>query len=350
MAATTSATTSTSTATRPSTISTCGDFVLRGGASSPLGGLTVSLCSSFGRSPSLGPGFVVTGGAYPVGRLHKPPARRRPGHGHRPGWVDASHARWSSRGSRAPAEVGRPPGDDLAAAMTVGMRVLVDRASHVHDMGGDVTDDDLVTLYATPAADWLRVNMVSTVDGAATGDDGLTGSVNNPTDHRVFHALRRMADAIVVGAGTARAEGYRPTDRPTVVVSRRGRLPVHLRGGPVGSVLLVTCASAEGLAEAREILGSDQVAVLGSESVDLGAMRAELADRGLRGLLSEGGPHLFRDMLAAGAVDELCATTVPSVLAGVHPRIAAGPPVDVRLDLRLLLEENGTLLGRWFVS
>lgn len=243
------------------------------------------------------------------------------------------------------------------------MQVLIDRVSPARApapaapapsaaaaAGHDITEELLEGLYAAPVPSWLRVNMVGTVDGSATGEDGLTGSVNNPADRRVFRALRRLADGIVVGAGTARAEGYRPTDRPTVVVSRRGDVPERLRGGPTGSVLLVTCRTAEALAEAREVLGPDQVLVLGDHSVDLASLRAALAMRGLVNLLSEGGPHLLRDLLAARAVDELCATVVPRLVAGDGPRIAAGPALDVPVDLRLLLEEDGTLLGRWFVA
>ncbi len=88
------------------------------------------------------------------------------------------------------------------------------------DPGG--AEPDLAHLYAAPADPWLRVNMVSTLDGAASGDNGRSGSINNAVDKRVYDQLRALADAIVVGAGTARAEGYAPVDRPTVVVSRRG--------------------------------------------------------------------------------------------------------------------------------
>jgi riboflavin biosynthesis pyrimidine reductase len=230
------------------------------------------------------------------------------------------------------------------------MRALIDRVSEAPTAAEDISEDELRLLYAAPSAAWLRVNMVSTVDGAATGEDGLTGSVNNAADHQVFHALRRMADAIVVGAGTARAEGYRPTDRPTVVVSRRGDVPVALRGGPPGSVLLVTRQGAVGLAEARSLLGAEHVMVLGTDTVDLGSLRAALAERGMNDLLSEGGPHLLRDLLGAGAVDEVCTTVVPRIAAGGGPRITAGLPIDVPLDLRLLLEQDGTLLARWFVT
>ena len=54
-------------------------------------------------------------------------------------------------------------------------------------------------------------------------------------------------------------------------------------------------------------------------------------------------------LLLAGVVDELCLTQVPAVVAGQHPRITVGEDVALALELRLLLEDAGTLLGRWFV-
>lgn len=210
-------------------------------------------------------------------------------------------------------------------------------------------DDDLATLYAAPRLPWLRVNMITTLDGAATGESGTSNSINNAVDKRVFDALRGLADAVVVGAGTARIEGYRPAAVPIVVVSRSGAVPTTLRGAAAGQVVLATCASSPHLAEARELLGPDHVLTLGSHRVDLAELRQRLADRGLRDLLSEGGPHLLHDLLAQGVADELTATVVPRLVAGVTPRIVEGPQLDVPLDLRLLLEEDGTLLGRWFV-
>lgn len=215
--------------------------------------------------------------------------------------------------------------------------------------GDDLSDEDLRALYAAPSLPWLRVNMVSTLDGSATGSDGRSGGINDSADHRVFHILRAMADAIVVGAGTARAEGYGPGETPIVLVSRSGSVPETLRGAPTGSVLMATVAHAEHLAEARAVLGADQVLVTGTHRVDLAAMKSLLVERGWSDLLCEGGPHLLRDLLDQGAADELTATVVPRVLAGEHPRIAAGPPIDVLLSLNCLLEENGTLLARWIL-
>jgi riboflavin biosynthesis pyrimidine reductase len=231
------------------------------------------------------------------------------------------------------------------------MRVLMNDFDGLDELDGrdELSDGDLARLYAPPALPWLRVNMVSTIDGSATGSSGRSGSINNEADGRVFRLLRSTADAIVVGAGTARAEGYRPTDRPIVLVSRRATVPELLRGAEPGAVLMATVSTAEHLDEARELLGPDHVMVLGSHLVDLAGLREHLVARGWANLLSEGGPHLLRDLVDQGVADELTATFVPRLVAGQHPRITGGPPVDVALSLRLLLEDDGTLLGRWFI-
>jgi riboflavin biosynthesis pyrimidine reductase len=209
-------------------------------------------------------------------------------------------------------------------------------------------DGDLRELYAAPHTPWLRVNMVSTIDGAATGESGLTASINNAPDQRVFHLLRELADCVVIGAGTARIEGYPPLDVPTVVVSRSGDVPEKMRDAETGQVLLATVGVAAGLEAARDVLGTDQVLVLGSHRVDLGSLKHALVERGFQDILCEGGPHLLRDLLDQGVADEVDCTFVPRMVAGTHPRITDGPPVDVPLRLHTLVEEDGTLLGRWF--
>jgi len=211
-------------------------------------------------------------------------------------------------------------------------------------------DDDLRALYAPPDEPWLRVNFVSTVDGAATGDDGTSRSINNGADKLVFDLLREMSDAVVVGAGTVRIEGYAVGRKPLVVVSRSGSVPATQRSAEQGKVLMATVSTAPYLDEARSILGQDNVLVLGSHRVDLARLKDELVLRGFRHLLSEGGPHLLRDLLDQGVADELDTTIVPRVISGSHRRITDGPPVDVPLRLATLAEHDGTLLARWLVE
>ena len=66
-------------------------------------------------------------------------------------------------------------------------------------------------------------------------------------------------------------------------------------------------------------------------------------------MLCEGGPHLLRDLLAAGVVDELCTTIVPRLLGGEHPRIRTARPSTYRCGCTRCSRSDGTLLGRWFV-
>ncbi|MGZ8740357.1 MAG: dihydrofolate reductase family protein, partial [Gaiellaceae bacterium] len=75
-----------------------------------------------------------------------------------------------------------------------------------------------------------------------------------------------------------------------------------------------------------------------------------LAERGVSSVLSEGGPSLFADLVAADVLDEVCLTVVPQLLGGDHPRIATGADAAAELRLTTLLEEDGTLLGRWSVE
>jgi len=209
----------------------------------------------------------------------------------------------------------------------------------------------LAELYAVPpdAESWLRVNMVSTVDGAATGESGDSKSINNEADKQVFDLLRKQADVLVVGAGTLRTEGYAVPGKPLVVVSRRAAVPPSLADAPAGRILMATVSSSPGLAEARERLGADHVLVCGSHRIDLAHLKSELVGRGFRNLLSEGGPHLLRDLLDQECVDELDTTIVPRVIGGTHPRITDGPPIDVAARLHTLVEIDGTLLARWLV-
>ncbi len=207
---------------------------------------------------------------------------------------------------------------------------------------GRVSAGTLDTLYAFPRGRTLRANFVSTVDGGAAGRDGRSGSINTGPDEQIFHRQRALADAILVGAGTALAESYGPARVPLVVVSGRGTLPPTLSSERSGRTILLTSA-----ASGREDRGDTWV--LGDTEIDFDAALARLASQGMPHVLCEGGPTLFTSLLSQGLVDELAATTAPRLVAGDGPRMAHGPFVDVPLDLWHLLEEDGTLLALWRV-
>lgn len=225
------------------------------------------------------------------------------------------------------------------------MRVLVDNAGA--GVSTDLDDEGVRLLYRSPQQPWWRTNMVSTLDGAATGESGLSGSINNDADHAVFHALRAIADVVVVGAGTARAEGYRPTHVPIVLVSNSAAVPEKLQGAEPGQVIMVTTAHAPQLSAAEDLLGPAYVWVLGQHAVDLPALKQRLDGHGWGEILSEGGPAFLGDGIRAGVVDELCVTYAPLTVAGEHRRIVTGAPLTTDWQLHTLLEAEGTLLARY---
>lgn len=210
---------------------------------------------------------------------------------------------------------------------------------------------DLHRAYAWPEDRCLRVNFVSTLDGAASLD-GRSASLGGSSDKAVFSHLRATCDVILVGAATASVEHYGPARAPVAVVSARlspapdGRL---FRPGPgTATPLVLTCAAAP--ADRRAALSRvAEVIDCGDESVDLALLVAALEGRGLRRVLCEGGPTLFAALLAAGVVDELCLTVAPVLAAGDAPRITGGPSLPAPLPgtLLSLLEEDSTLLARY---
>jgi riboflavin biosynthesis pyrimidine reductase len=232
--------------------------------------------------------------------------------------------------------------------------------------GGDgpLDDEELADAYA-PEGPGLRVNFVTSADGAvelAGFSEGLSG----PADRRVFGVLRMRCEALLVGAGTLRHEGYgavRLDERrrawrtsrglppyPTLIVVSR-RLALDPRQGafadaPVRPIVL-TCATAPAAAAAALAAVADVVTV-GEDEVDLRAGLGLLRERGLAHLLSEGGPHVLGALTAEDLVDELCLTVSPLLAGPGAGRItagAAGPPRS--LSLRHVLAAEGMLLLRY---
>lgn len=227
---------------------------------------------------------------------------------------------------------------------------------------------DLAEAYAYPPglADraWVRANMVASVDGAATVD-GRSAGLGGAADKQVFGVLRGLCDAVLVGAGTARTEGYRalrarPEHAATrsargqppapVLVLVSGRLDLDpdsaLFHGGAARTVVVTGSTAD--ARSRDRLAEvAEVVVAGEDRVDVGRALDALAARGLVRVLCEGGPQLLGDVVAAGRLDELCVTVSPHLVGGDAPRIVAGAAAPTSLDLVQVLEQDGVLLARY---
>ncbi len=219
------------------------------------------------------------------------------------------------------------------------------------------------------AAPHLRLNMVQGLDGRATDAAAVSGGLGGDGDFAVFVALRALADAILVGAGTARAEDYGPhrirpslairrradgrtEPAPIVVVTRSAALDpaARLFGEARTPTVVLTCAAAP--PERRQALAAvADVIVAGEEAVDLAeGLRRLREDRGLAHVLCEGGPSLNADLLAAGLVDEVCTTIAPQLAGGSGPGIVEGLTGRVDLALARLLTDGAELFASYRVA
>jgi riboflavin biosynthesis pyrimidine reductase len=196
--------------------------------------------------------------------------------------------------------------------------------------------------------------------------DGRSAGLGGPGDQQIFDVLRMVCDALVVAAGTVRAENYDALrlDAPRrewriahglaefplmVIVSRALRLdPAQeiFLDAPIRPIVVTHSGADAGrraaLAEVADIITA------GDGEVDLPRALAELHGRGATQVLCEGGPRLLGAMTAADLVDEVCLTVSPLLAGGDAGRMAAGPPGDLRpMALRHILTDDDMLFLRY---
>jgi riboflavin-specific deaminase-like protein len=253
------------------------------------------------------------------------------------------------------------------------MRLLYHRNDPVSSDA--ITEDRLVELYRHPlpsggARTLVRSNFVSSLDGSVQGRDGRSGSINTSSDQHVFALQRAHADAILVGAGTVRAEGYRGVDladwqqqirtaeglgsHPTlVIVTGSLNLAPDIAtptDAEVGPVAIITVATRD---EARLDRFRDSGCTVVQQEharVDLGEALGWLADQGLRRVLCEGGPSLHQELLAGNHLDELCLTLAPLVVGGRGMRSTSGEAIEPVQEFDLvhsLYADDGALFTRY---
>jgi len=190
---------------------------------------------------------------------------------------------------------------------------------------------------------WVIVNMIASADGATTVE-GLSGGLGGPGDRAIFSLLRALADVVLVGASTVRAEHYGPprkAGQKVAVVSRSAELDwtADLFTSGAGIAVLPEDGDAVPVPTIRG----------GRGDVDLAAVLRQLDGEVV---LAEGGSTLNGQLAAAGLIDELCVTVAPRLLGGGAKRIVVGPPAaePTTLELAHLLEEDGFLFCRYVRS
>ena len=215
---------------------------------------------------------------------------------------------------------------------------------------------DLVSL-AHEERPYVVTNFALTLDGHAT-ISGRSGAIGSDSDTAMLVGLRTRVDAVMIGAGTMRAErygrvigdpakrerrereGFAP-DPPVVIVSGRLDLPwtAPLFTEGFGECLICTTSDVDPPET------ETPVRVLRQEGeLDLAALLRQLrAEHGVRALLCEGGPHLHAQLIDAGLVDELFVTHAPKLAGGAGPGLVAGLEERERsLELAWLLAEEAT--------
>ncbi len=232
---------------------------------------------------------------------------------------------------------------------------------------GPVAEEDLPSAYPWPdGRRWLRAMMVMTLDGATVGPDHRSRSISSVGDRLVFNAVRRYSDLVLIGAGTFRAERYRPMRSTDETARRRAELGLA-RAPQVGIVsasldlpweepifresdrqpLVVTTQAAhpERLAAARE---HAEVLVLPGEEVDVSQLLDELGRRGQHRVVCEGGATLLAPMARLGLLDEVDLSLSPLLPGG--GQVSTGSPVAAPPAMTLehvIADTDGFLFTRY---
>lgn len=194
---------------------------------------------------------------------------------------------------------------------------------------------------------WVTLCMIASLDGAVAVE-GRSGALGNPNDREVLLTLRDLADVVVVGAGTARGEGYGPPRTAGLrvgVVTNTGSIDLDAP--------LFTSGAGFVIAPERATIDDSRVDVLrvGREHTDLAAAIDRIGEvvPGVRRVQAEGGPTLNAGLLEADLIDELALTISPRLVGGDAPRTTTGSPVvDRRFELaHLLVDAENFVFGRW---
>lgn len=215
--------------------------------------------------------------------------------------------------------------------------------------------DDQITLeeaYSAPLGrhddrPWVGLSMVSSIDGS-TVLDGASAGLSSANDIAVLGQLRAVADVVVVGAGTARGEGYGPPKKPGQrigVITRSGTVDLDTELFTSGAGFVITTETAPVDGDAVDVIR------VGVDDIDLPAAIAAIPDLcpDARFVQAEGGPTLNGAFAQADLFDEMNITTSPSIIGGSGLRLVNnGPDLAQRFTLeQLLIDEQSFVFSRW---
>lgn len=213
---------------------------------------------------------------------------------------------------------------------------------------GSEVVDEVDAAYEVPRRRWLRVNLITSIDGRVGGTDGTSATLTMGDDRTVLGAIRRASDIVLIGAETVRREGYLlPKSAALAIVTASGNLsgvalPADLAPGRV----FVVCPSS--VVELVTLPGAEIIGLAGHDRLRVHEIVDALHERGFDRIVCEGGPSLASQLLAAGLVDELCLSTSP-LLVGTGQPIFSGTALGERqLTLtQLLVDDVGVSYARW---
>ncbi len=227
-----------------------------------------------------------------------------------------------------------------------------DAASSVDGMDA-ASRDWLLERYALPTGPFLRVNMIASLNGSATGDDGTSNSLTSRLDRRVLGVIRELSDVVLIGAGSVRIERYVvPTKAALAIVTSSGDLTGHrLHERRSSQPVFILCARSN-LGAAGDTAGDADATIVpvDDEGGDIrpASIVEALRDQGLPRIVCEGGPLLAGQLFAADLVDEFCLSTSPMVTLGGRPLLESARAGSSRFSLRqLLLDDAGATYACW---
>lgn len=213
--------------------------------------------------------------------------------------------------------------------------------------------ETLAKLYEIPRTQWLRINLIASINGNVAGADGTSHGLTNATDRRILGAIRRLADVVLVGATSVRREGYfLPKSAPLAIVTGSGDLSGHQIPSKVESGRVIVLCPPEAQETLQRTLGGCQVTVitLPGPRLDPTEIVASLWAQGYDSIVCEGGPTLAGGLLDAGLVNEICLSTSP-IVNHTNVPVFSGNSHGAPLQLRqLLIDAESALYARWRVQ